>query len=347
MLVRGASRLASSFGLSPIVVGLTVVAWGTSSPELAVTVRASLAGQGDLSLGNVVGSNICNTLLITGLCSVAMPLAVSRRVRKWDARVMIFASLLIVGLALDGNLSRLDGIVLVTAAVTYTVVTILISRGPVEAEVEKSSKYVFVSPKIDNILSILAGLIMLIAGAQWIVDGAVSLATSLGVSELVVGLTVVAIGTSLPEIAASFVASVRGHREIAVGNVVGSNIYNILLVLGTAALLTRGGIAVSDSALRVDMPIMLGAALICVPVFYSSGGVTRWEGVLFLGHYAAYTVFLILKSQGSTALTAFKWTMLALVIPLSVIALLVHSFRHFQGDELADDLRPEAQKNSR
>jgi cation:H+ antiporter len=344
LLVGGASRLATSFGISPLAVGLTVVAWGTSSPELAVTLRAAMAGQADISLGNIVGSNICNTLLILGLCAAIAPLFVSERIRLWDARVMLGASVLLGAFGYDGRLSRVEGAVLVAVSIGYTIVTLMISRSPAVAVAEagaavEAKRKIYVGARMDNFIGIVAGLVLLIIGAQWIVNGAVEFARRLGISELVVGLTVVAVGTSLPEIAASFAATRKGARDIAVGNVVGSNTYNILLVLGAATVLSKEGIAVSPAAFKFDYPVMLAACVVCLPVFYSRGGITRWEGAVFLAHYAAYTVYLILSSVESPALPIFRDVMIVVMVA-SIVAILFHSVKYWRAERGTEEIRP-------
>jgi cation:H+ antiporter len=175
-----------------------------------------------------------------------------------------------------------------------------------------------------------AGLVLLVAGAAWLIDAAVAIARALGLSELIIGLTVVAFGTSLPEAATSLLAAWRGERDIAVGNVVGSNIFNILGVLGASALVSAGGVTVSPAALWFDLPVMLGASLACLPIFATGHVINRWEGALFLFYYAAYAAYLILEALDHDAQAAFGWTMLAFVIPLTAATLAVTLYRHFR-----------------
>jgi cation:H+ antiporter len=329
LLVRGASRLAALTGIAPLVVGLTVVAIGTSAPELAVSARAALRGQGDLALGNVIGSNIFNALAILGLSALVTPLVVSQRLVRLDVPIVIGLSVLVLVLGLDGTLTRPEGLLLCAGGVAYTVFAIRESR---REGVEVASEYgrqfgvAFARPGRAAALSagrVLVGLALLVAGAGWFLDGAVALARGLGISDLVIALTLVAAGTSLPEVAASIVAALRGERDIAVGNVIGSNVYNILVILGVAVTLAADGIAVAPAVVAFDIPVMIAVALACLPIFVTGYMITRWEGALFVGYYAAYTTYVILASVQHDALPHFSATMLAYVLPLTTVTLLV------------------------
>jgi cation:H+ antiporter len=326
-LVRGASRLAAAVGVSPLVIGLTVVAFGTSSPELAVSVQAAWSGQADLAVGNVVGSNVFNVLFILGLSAVITPLAVARQLLRLDVPVMIVISVLALVLGLDGAIDRTDGILFVAGVLAYTGWLIRASRREVAAEKAAGPPVEAVAAVaggvLFNLVLIVAGLAALVLGSRWLVQGAVAIATTLGVSELVIGLTVVAAGTSLPEVAASIVAAVRGERDIAVGNVVGSNIFNILAVLGLSSLTSPSGIQVSAAALAFDIPVMIAVAVACFPVFYTGGTISRWEGIVFLGYYVAYTTYLVLNATQHAGLATFQAAMLWFVIPLTAITLAV------------------------
>ncbi len=330
LLIRGASRTALGLGLSPLVVGLTVVAFGTSSPEMAVSVGGAMRSQGgaDLALGNVVGSNIFNVLFILGLSAMIRPLAVSQQLIRLDVPLMIGTSIVTVLFALDGRVQRLEGVVLLVGIVAYTWYAVKQSRKESQAiRDEYSGHYasdaISSSAWVMNIFYVLAGLGLLVLGASWLVDGAVAIATALGVSELIVGLTVVAAGTSMPEVATSLIATLRGERDIAVGNVVGSNIFNILAVLGASAVAAPDGIGVPHAALVFDLPIMVIGALACLPVFFSGRVISRAEGALFFAYYIAYTVYLVLRSTQHDALPAFSAAMLWFAIPLTIITLIV------------------------
>jgi cation:H+ antiporter len=328
LLVRGASNLAAALRVSPLVIGLTIVAYGTSAPELAVSVQAGINGQGGLALGNVVGSNIFNVLLILGLSASIAPLVVARQLVRADVPLMIGVAFIFLLLALDGGISRLDGLVLFAGAISYSAYTLIQSRKerdpPVKTPTTDEQRR---APWPVQILALLAGLGMLVLGSEWLVNGAVMFAESLGVSELIIGLTIVAAGTSLPEVATSVLASMRGARDIAVGNVVGSNIFNLLSVLGLTALVSPEAIPVPASALAFDIPIMLAVMVACLPIFFTGYMIARWEGLLFLGYYIAYTLYLILNATHHAALPFFDAVMLLFVLPITAITLLVLAVR--------------------
>jgi len=332
-LVRGASRLATALGISPLVVGLTVVAFSTSAPELAVTVSSAWRGQPDIAVGNIVGSNIANVLLILGLSAAIAPLVVAQQLIRVDVPLMIGASLLMFILAVDGVVSGLEGGLLFALLIGYTTLAIAASRQETRA-IEQEYAAEYGTPRATsapqwplNVLLVVAGVAMLVGGAQWLVEGAVALARLLGVSELIIGLTIVAVGTSLPELATSVVAAIRRERDIAVGNAIGSNIFNILSVLGLTALVAPNGVAVSPAALNFDLPVMIAVAVACLPVFFNGYRIERWEGVMFLGYYVAYTAYLALAATEHEALPLFSSVMLWFVIPLTVITLMVITVR--------------------
>lgn len=343
LLVRGASRLSLSAGLSPLVVGLTVVAFGTSAPELAVSMKAALAGTTGMAYGNVVGSNIANVLLILGLASLAAPLGIAPAVLRRDLPFLLGLSCLATLLALDGRLGTVDGLLLLAGGAAHVAVSLRQERGAGGTAPETADS----SPRGRRLLdglSIASGLALLVGGAQLLVGAATTVARSLGVSDLVVGLTVVAVGTSLPEIAASVLASIRGQREIAVGNVVGSNILNLAIVLALTALVAPGGVAVPAEALRVDTPVMVLAALLCVPVFLRRREVTRGEGAFFVFLYALYTTWLALKAQSSPHLPLVESFALFAVAPAVGATLIVWPVRRLRQRRLARRSRsgPEA-----
>ncbi|MEG3191502.1 calcium/sodium antiporter [Lysobacter sp. D1-1-M9] len=325
LLVRGASRLALSTGLSPLIVGLTVVAFGTSTPELAISVDAALSGTPGIALGNVVGSNIANVLLILGISALLAPLVVARQLIWLDVPVMVAISLGVCVMALDGAIARWEGLLLLAGGIAYTVTLIRIGRRGDTAAAPTPEHQAGVPPRRwwVNVLLVLAGLGLLVAGARWLVEAAVAIASAIGVSDLVIGLTVVAIGTSMPEIATSILATLRGERDLAVGNVVGSNIFNLLIVLGAAAAIAPAGLPVSDAAVRFDLPVMSAVAIACLPIFFTGHCIQRWEGAVFLGYYIAYTAYLLLDASGHDALPAFSLAMLQFVVPLTVLTLAV------------------------
>lgn len=329
LLVRGASKLAVAVGISPLVVGLTVVAFGTSSPELAVSVQSNLRGASDVALGNVVGSNIVNVLFILGVSAVIAPLVVAQQLIRLDVPLMIGLSVLVLLLGFDGTIGRLDGALLFGGVVAYTVFAIRQSRKETQAVRAVYEQQFASGPNRLNmkqtalqVVLIVVGLALLVQGANWLVNGAVTLARLFRVSELVIGLTIVAVGTSLPEIATSILATIRGERDIAVGNVVGSNIFNILAVLGISALVAPAGLAVSPAALRFDIPVMIAVAVVCLPIFFTGGLIARWEGLLFVGYYAAYTLFLIISAGAPQSMISFERVMIWAALPLTILVLL-------------------------
>jgi cation:H+ antiporter len=340
-LVRGASRLALKAGLSPLVVGLTVVAFGTSAPELAVSIGSSLSGQSALALGNVVGSNVFNVLFILGLSALAAPLVAHRQLVRLDVPIGIAVSGAVLALALDGRIGRIDGLLLTVGLAAYTGLQLRLATstapdassesaapavptasGKLTADRTALSEHGLVSVGL-----VVGGLALLVLGAQWFVEGAVTAARLLGLSELAIGLTIVAGGTSLPELATSVLASLRGQRDIAVGNVVGSNVFNLLGVLGLSAVVAPEGLAVSETALWFDLPVMIAAAVACLPIFYTGHRIERWEGVLFLGYYAAYVAYLLLAATQHEALSTFSLATGAFVLPLTAITLVILAVR--------------------
>ncbi|MBT0962210.1 calcium/sodium antiporter [Denitromonas iodatirespirans] len=332
-LVRGAARMALSWGISPLVIGLTVVAFGTSAPEVAVSVGAALDGNPDLAIGNVLGSNIANVLLILGISALIVPLAVSEQIIRQEVPILIGVSALLVGLSADGGLSRLEAGLLLSLAVIYTVFLIVQARRG-SAKAQEEAMHELPEPAgwdaspVAQVLLVLGGLGLLVLGADWLVGAATHFARAFGVSDLVIGLTIVAIGTSMPEIATSIMAAVRGERDIAVGNVVGSNLFNILGCLGAAGLVSSTGLPVSEAARDFDMWVMLAVAFACLPVFITGREIARWEGAVFLGYYVAYTAFLVLSAQHHAAAPMLSSAMLSFVIPLTVLTLAVSLWRH-------------------
>lgn len=309
-LVAGASRLATRLGIPSLVIGLTVVAFGTSAPELAVSTAGALKGSSDLALGNVVGSNLFNILFILGACALILPLAIGRQLIRVDVPVMILASLLCWGMCADGRMSRMEGIVLLAGLAAYTWVQVVIARRHRQQQGSEQGTAPASTAQISpawSVLWVVVGLVLLVVGADWLVDGSVRLARWLGISELVIGLTIVAAGTSLPEVATSIMATIKGEREIAVGNVVGSNIFNIGVVLGLSVVIS-GNLPVSPDCLALDMPLMVLTAVVCLPFFISGHRLSRLEGGVLLAAYAGYVLLLVLvASLHLTQAQAVRW----------------------------------------
>ncbi len=339
LLVRGASRLALSFGISPLVVGLTIVAFGTSAPEMAVSAGAVLNGQTGLAMGNVVGSNIFNVLFILGLSALITPLVVHVQLIRQEVPIMIGASLLVLVLALDGTLGLFDGALLFGLLLAYTGFLVVQSRrasreaqAEFDAEIQPASPDAWDARLPVQLALIAAGLALLVLGSDWLVSAAVFFAQSLGVSDLVIGLTIVAAGTSMPEVATSIMAALKGERDIAVGNVVGSCTFNLLGCLGLSGLLAgllpgSPGLTVAPSLLALDIWVMLAVALACLPIFLSGREIARWEGAVFLGYYVAYMAYVVLAAQQHAVLGPFSAVMMGFVVPITMVTLVVSLLR--------------------
>ena len=330
-LVRGAGKLAISFGVSPLVVGLTVVAFGTSSPELAVSVQSAFNGKVDIAIGNVVGSNIFNVWFVLGACALIAPLMINRQIIRQEVPIMIAATLLLVGFMWNGDVSRVEAAIMFALLLVYTVFLIVQSRkektitAAEDAELDLSSTW-------DRhwsmqVVLIAVGLFLLVQGSNWLVEAAIVFAKSMGVSELIIGLTIIAAGTSMPEVATSVLATMRGQRDIAVGNVIGSSTFNILGVLGLTGIVAPTGLVVAPSILSFDMWVMLAVAVAAFPIFLTGRQIARWEGAVFLGYYTAYTTYLILMSQQHDLLPMLSNVMFWFVVPITVLTIGVSLMR--------------------
>lgn len=350
ILVRNASKLARIVGISPLMIGLTVVAFGTSAPELAISVSSVLGGESGLALGNVFGSNILNVLLILGTASLIRPVRVSRQLLRIDVPIMVGVTVAVFLLASDGTVSRSDGILLIMGAAVYLTLLFrasaihrrerleMVELDPARAPepVPEGRTGVIVSWVIPDGSAwrkasvttlragfLILGIVFLVQGARWMVSGAVSIADTFGLSPLVVGLTILATGTSLPELATSCNASYRGHGDIAVGNVVGSNLLNLLVVLGIAAVVAPAGLPVPGPAIAFDLPVMTGVAIACLPIFFTGSRISRGEGALFLLYYVAYMSFLVLKGtrEQESLIQLLETAMIWFVLPLTFLTL--------------------------
>jgi cation:H+ antiporter len=333
-VVRGASTLAAGARIPPVIIGLTVVAFGTSAPELAVALGAALRGEPDFVIGNVIGSNIYNVLLVLGLSALVVPLLVHRRLVRWDVPVMIAASVAFLVFAADGELSQLDGLILLAGLGGYLAFAVIEARRERSDDIDTDDfvrefheRGLTRRDLVVNLAFLAGGIGLLVVGANLLVEGGVAGAEVLGFPRLVIGLTVVALGTSMPELATSVVAAFRGERDLAVGNIVGSNIMNILAVAGLTGLLTPGGVAVAAAALSFDLPVMIAVAVACLPIFFTGHLIVRWEGVVFVGYAVAYTAYLVLDAVGHAAVTPLSIVMLAFVIPLTMLTFLVVTWR--------------------
>lgn len=346
MLVNHASFLALAFGISPLVIGLTIVAYGTSAPELVVSVQSSYEGLGDLAVGNLVGSNIANVLLILGVSSVVTPLVVSRKIIRLEVPLLIGISITTMAMAWNGSIGRLEGAILFLGALLYTGFIIYQSRRE-DAEDARIAALDLDAPQAIaserprgsqiaiRLVWIVVSFAMLVAGSRSLVYSASSIARSLGFSELIIGLTIVAVGTSLPELATSVMASIKGEKDIAIGNVIGSNIFNILFVMGVCSMIAPEGLPIALPALRFDIPVMVAVAIACLPIFFTGGIVDRWEGLLFLGYYLAYTSYLVFNATQHDSIELFSTLVLALVALLTLVALMDWIMRMLRASKLA------------
>jgi len=331
-LVRGAGRLATTLGVSPLVVGLTVVAFGTSAPELAVSVNAALAGKTDLAVGNVVGSNIFNILFILGISALITPLVVHSQIIRQEIPILIGACLLFFAISADQRIGVMESALLLLTLAAYTIFLILQSRKEAQAiqdeyAAENAKQSAWDRPIYVQLVLIAIGLGLLVQGSEWLVDAAVIFARHIGVSDIVIGLTIVAAGTSMPEVATSVMAAFKGERDIAVGNVIGSNTFNILGGLGITGLVSANGIDVPASVIHFDQWVMLAVCFACIPVFLTGREIARWEGGVFLGYYLAYVTYLIMASQEHDALLAYSSVMMSFIVPLTVITLVAVMIR--------------------
>jgi cation:H+ antiporter len=292
LLVRGGTGLALRLGVAPIVIGVTVVSLGTSMPELAIGIDAARQGSAGLAVGNIVGTNLVNLLLILGLSAMISPITLDTRILRFDLPLMTVASLLLLVIALDGTLGLLDGLVLVLFGAGYTFGVLRTSRresASVKAEYKAERRPS--RPWLD-VLSLVVGIAVIVIGATLLVDGAVDAARAFGVSDAVIGLTIIAIGTSAPELVTTILSTIRGDRDIALGNLLGSSVYNIAVVLGITVLVAPG-VQVPDEVLAGDLLLMVGAAVACIPVFVSGSRISRAEGAVFVAAYAGYLVWLL------------------------------------------------------
>ncbi|MBX8489510.1 calcium/sodium antiporter [Pseudomonas cichorii] len=315
--VRAAVRLASILRIRPLIIGLTVVALGSSAPQMAVSLQAAFSDSTDIAVGSVIGSNIFNVLVILGLCALIIPLRVARQVLRIDIPLMIGASLLVIGLSWNGEFSKLDGVLLLgTMLGCLFIVLRQAGHGARHGHTHSTEK-----PRSLTCIALLtSGLLLLAFGGHLLVDAAVVVAMNLGLSERIIGLTLMAIVTSLPALMTSLIAALRGERDIAVGNVIGSNLFNLLGVLGATALISPVPLSISPNALVFDLPIMLGVAVLCLPLFYAGYRITRFEGLLLLALYLTYGLHIVSFSTGMLLAERLEHLMLQFILPLLGIA---------------------------
>lgn len=289
-LVRGSWNLALRLGVTALAAGLTIVAFGTSSPELVLSIHAAMAGNSGIALGNVVGSNISNIALVLGLAAVVRPIKVRSDLVRRELPLMIGVTLLLLALLVDGGVSHADGLLLVIGAISYAVFSYLVAKHSAESRADGEGGGVARHPSVPiDIALIVLGLASLTLGAQLLLRGAVFIAGALGVSEVVIGLTVVALGTSLPELATSITSALRDRADVAFGNVIGSNVLNILAVLGVAAVVKPFAV---EGLRPADVLMLLATAIILLPLLRRGWVLSRWEGALLVAGYIAYLLSL-------------------------------------------------------
>jgi len=342
LVVDGASKIGERLGLTPMVIGVTIVAAGTSAPELAVVLQAVAADDTPLAVGSIIGSNIANILLLLGLTALFGTIHVSGRAVRFDIPVMIGASAALLVMSLDRQLSRVEGLTLFCGLVAFVARTLIAASKSDDAQVHERIAVDDASgadspgalsvdlgaqwwPQVARLAVGIAGLAV---AARYVISGAESLAVVLGIPELIVGLTIMALGTSAPEIVTTVIAALKGRRELAVGNAVGSNIFNILLVLGLSSAISPKGIPISDDAVTLDLPILLAVAVACLPFVFWDNRLNRWEGGVFVAYYIAYLIFLVLDGTGHRASDPFAVVMTGFVAPLTALTVGVVAIRY-------------------
>lgn len=333
LLVRGASSLAARMGMSPLVIGLTVVAFGTSAPELAIGLQSGVSGEMDILLGNVIGSNIFNVLFILGISALITPLVVSYKLVQVDVPIMVGISVLLYIFSVDGAISRFEGATLFLLLLFYVGYLLYDSRSTTATEslpTKPKDSALAERHWFWHLIFLIGGLALLVLGADWLVESAVIFAEYLGLSSLIIGLTIVAAGTSLPEVATSIVASIKGERDLAVGNIVGSNLFNIMCIIGLTAVILPQDIPVAAGILGFDLPVMIAVSVACLPIFFTGHLIARWEGALFFTYYIIYTGYLILAAAEHDLLPVINSAMAWFVLPLTIMTFIVIVIREFK-----------------
>lgn len=296
LFVHSASHLARKLGVSPVIIGLTVVAFGTSAPEMAVNVFASLQGNADIAMGNIVGSNIFNIGFILGVCALIKTLFVSAQLIRIDIPIMVGTAGLLWWMSRDHQITKGEGVALILGIILYVLLQIKLAVKGKNSDRQFSQEFSQTGRPLKDSLILISGLSLLIAGARFFVDGAILGARLLGLSEAVIGLTVIAAGTSLPEVATSVAATLRGERDIAIGNVVGSNIFNILSVIGISSAISSNGLIVNSHMASIDCAVMVALSFLCLPFCIWRKKLDRLLGLGFFLSWAFYTYYLIIKN---------------------------------------------------
>ena len=335
LFLKAVDRFGLKWGVPPLIMGLTVVAFATGAPELAISIKAAFNGNADLVLGNIIGSNIANILLILGITALISPITITRRVVRIDVPIVIITSIAVYFLAFDGELSTFDGIILLSGFIAYSYFTFIQIKD--KTNDDEMFEYELTSNEltkdtffyIKNIGYLLVGLTMIVLGSNWMVDSAVIIARILGLSELVIGLTIISIGTSLPEVATSLSAARKGNADIAVANVLGSNLQNMLLTLGLTLVIVPHALAVSKDAITFDLPFMVTVSIACIPIFVAGFNLTRIDGLIFLFYYVSYMCYLILDTLNSLMVEPMHTAMTFSVVPATILYMIwrIYKFR--------------------
>lgn len=338
LFLKSVDKFGAAWSVSPVVMGLTVVAFATGAPELAISLQAAAEGRPDLVLGNILGSNIANILLILGVAGLVSPLKITNRIIKIDVPMVIAASVLLFVLAMDGSLTPLDGIIILFGLLLYSMFMYTQIRKDRAANQLKEKREVGEPVTTlfygKYIFFLFAGLVFIVMGARFMVDSAVEIAGILGISELIIGLTIVSIGTSLPEVATSVSAVRRNDSDTAVANVMGSNLYNILLTLGLTIVIAPGVLDVSADAIKLDLPIMVIVAAACLPLFWPGKKLGRMEAGGFLFYYTAYLTYLTLLALRHPFKDTMEWWMVWVIIPFTVALIAIKFVVDFRKKKL-------------
>jgi cation:H+ antiporter len=341
LFLKSVDKFGAAWSVSPVVMGLTVVAFATGAPELAISLQAAADGRPDLVLGNIIGSNIANILLILGVAGLYKPLNITNRIIKIDVPTVIGASLLLYFLAVDGSLSTLDGLIIISGLLLYSAFMYLQIRKDRKTNQQQRAEQPDTGESVTilfygkYILLLLIGLVLIVMGSRWMVEAAVTIAEILGVSELIIGLTIVSIGTSLPEVATSLSSVRKGDADTAIANVMGSNLYNILLTLGLTVVIAPGALQVSADAIHFDLPIMVIVAASCLPLFWPGKHIGRPEAAGFLFYYASYITYLVLIALHHPFKEQMEWGMSRIIIPATVLLIIAKFISDYRRKKLS------------
>jgi cation:H+ antiporter len=330
LLVRGSTRLGELAGLSPLVVGLTIVSFATTAPEATVSITAASSGRGELALGNVLGSNIFNMLVVVGAAALITALPVTSITVRKDVPVLIIATAVVLLFAINGTVAKWEAVLMLLALVAFISFSVWQSRRDSHptagSMIRRTRRAAMREISLGSTLG-LGGAVLLVFGSRLFVDSASTIAAELGVSELIVGLTVAAVGTSAPELTTSIVAAVKGQTDVAVGNAIGASIINLLGIVALSSLVSPGGLAVPNNAIQLDFPVALSVAVMALPMAMIGMRIVRWKGAFMITYYGVYVAVLIIDSVSDGLVEKFSVVMLAVVLPATVAAAAYGVFR--------------------